>query len=291
MRVDDKLLDKIKALIDMTKPRQLTLLLVTMYGAYFAAGGALDLTLLALLTITGFGSVGGVTALNMYLEKDIDSIMNRTRKRPLPSRKLRDEEALAGILAMILIGITAAAMINRYVAFTVLAGLYFDIVAYTELTKRSTAWNLVLGSFAGAMPALGGWAAGEGAITLGGIILAGIVFFWQPMHVSFLAYYFYEDYMRAGIPTVPSVLSTRAFSLFLAASIATVPMLLWLFMYIEGYGLVTSIITSLMALQAILKVFSFSRHPSKSTALDMIKFASPLIAIAFLGIPIERIFL
>ncbi|MEB3779520.1 MAG: heme o synthase [Desulfurococcales archaeon] len=285
--MDDKL-GKIKSLIQMTKPRQLILLLVTMYGAYFAAGGSLDPVSVGLLTITGFGSVGGVTALNMYLERDIDSMMKRTRKRPLPSGKLSDREALAGITIMILVGIIAAALINKYVAFAVLAGLYFDIIAYTELTKRSTAWNLVLGSFAGSMPALGGWAAGEGAITLGGLLLAGIVFFWQPMHVSFLAYYFREDYRRAGIPTVPDVLSTRAFSLFLAVSIGAIPVLLWAYMYIEGYGLFTSIITSAMAFQAILKVLDFSRHPSKSTALNMIKFASPLIAIAFLGIPVER---
>jgi len=285
--VDDKL-EKIKALIQMTKPRQLALLLVTMYGAYFAAGGPLAPTYIILLTVTGFGSIGGVTALNMYLEKDIDSLMKRTRKRPLPSGRLNDKEALVGITIMILAGITAAAMMNRYVAFTVLAGLYFDIIAYTELTKRSTVWNLLLGSFAGAMPALGGWAAGEGGITLGGLLLAGIVFFWQPMHVSFLAYYFHDDYRRAGIPTVPDVLSTKAFSIFLATSIAAIPLLLWAYMYIEGYGVFTSAITSIMALQAILKVLDFSRHPSKSTALSMIKFASPLIAIAFLGIPLEK---
>ncbi len=90
-------LGKVRAFISLTKPRQLALLMLTMYGAYFAGGGSLDPRMIGLLTVMGFSSIGGVTAFNMYFDKDIDAVMGRTRRRPLPSGVIGPREALVAV--------------------------------------------------------------------------------------------------------------------------------------------------------------------------------------------------
>ena len=278
---------KIKHIFIMTKPLQLLLLMITMYGAYLIATDSINLQTLLLLTVTGIGGAGGVTALNMYLERDIDSLMPRTSQRPLPSGNLSPGEALAGITLLILAGVLAGAAINKYVAFTVLAGLYFDIIGYTEIAKRRTEWALVLGSVAGSMPALGGWAAGRGAIDLAGLILAGIVFVWQPLHVAFIHYYYKEDYEKAGIPTIPGRLGDEWFGMIAVASILSFFLLVWAFYFASGIGLLTASIASIMAARALIAAKAFMDKPQKDMARRMIKYASPLVGIVFMLAPLE----
>ena len=280
-------LAKARHLFTMTKPLQLLLLMITMYGAYFIAAEEVDPVTLLLLTVTGVGGAGGVTALNMYLERDIDSLMPRTSKRPLPSGSLSPGEALAGIVLLIVAGVLAGAAINKYVAFTVLAGLYFDIIGYTEIAKRRSEWALLLGSVAGSMPALGGWAAGRGVIDLPGVILAGIVFAWQPLHVAFIHYYYKEDYERAGIPTIPGRLGDRRFGLLSVASIIGFFILVWAFYFSTGVGLVAASLASIMAARALVAAKAFTEKPERTLARRMIKYASPLVGIVFIVAPLE----
>jgi len=280
---------KLVALLRMTKPKQLLLLMVTMYGAYFLAASEPSPRDLALLTLTGVGAAGGVTALNMYIERDIDSVMERTRSRPLPSGVLAESEALAGIAALIVLGTLAGALINRYVAFAALAGFYFDIIAYTEVAKRRTEWALFLGSVAGSMPALGGWAAGHGSISLEGVLLAGIVFAWQPLHVAFIHYYYEGDYARAGVPTIPGRLGPRYFARLAAASIVSVAALSWAIYALTGEGFFTAALVSVMAARALAQVRVFERRPSREAARAMIKYASPLVGVVFVMLPIEAV--
>ena len=290
MNVFSEFIYKLRLFIALTKPRQLSLLMLTMYGAYFAAGGSTDPASLALLTLMGFSSIGGVTALNMYFDTDIDSIMRRTRKRPLPSRKLSPGEALMGSLALIAVGAVTAYMINPYVLATVLAGLFFDIVAYTQLTKRFTSLSIVSGSVAGSMPALGGWAAGAGAVTLGGVLLALLVFLWQPLHVWFLAYYFRRDYEDAGVPVLPTT-DPRELALLTAVTTISMPLTLWVFAGVYGYGYLSAAITTLLAIASIVKMRRFAETGERRAAISIFKFASPIIAVAFILVPLERVFM
>jgi len=272
----------------MTKPAQLALLMITMFGAYFAAGGSLDARTLLLLLLTGIGSAGGVTALNMYLEKDIDSIMRRTRGRPLPSGMLTPMEAITGITILIVIGVVSAALINKWIMFTVLVGLYFDIIAYTELFKRHTHWALLAGSVAGSMPALGGWAAGYGAISIEGLLLAGMVYVWQPLHVSFIHYAYSEDYEAAGIPTLHKGVGERGYGLLSLASIVGLIILVWVYVVIAGYGYVTALAATIIGVGAVRAALRFLSEPSRERARFMIKLASPTLGIVFLFLPVER---
>ncbi|WP_292320663.1 heme o synthase [Caldisphaera sp.] len=273
---------KLKALLEMTKPAQLGLLLVTVFGAYFAAGTPINIRNLLLLIPVGIGGIGGVTALNMYLEIDIDSIMKRTRKRPLPSRQLSKGEAILGIILLILIGIIAADFINKYVVFAIIMGLLFDIIGYTELTKRTTASNILFGGVAGAMPSLGGWAAATGSLGIGGILLALIVLAWIPMHIWFIVYYHIDDYKNASIPMLPVVSNEKTFGSLVIFSIISLDVLVWLFYLLEGRGLIAASLSTIFVLIALLKIKKFIGSPSKDNALSVFKFANSVIATFFI---------
>lgn len=281
------MMQKVRYFMELTKPRQTALLLVTMAGAYLIAAKSIDVIMLAKLLIMGFTAIGGVTALNMYLDRDIDAIMKRTSSRPLPRGRLSFDEVMIGILVMLLIGITIASTINRYVLFAVLAGLYFDIVGYTELTKRFTPASIILGSIAGSMPALGGWAAGAGEISLPGILLAGVVYAWQPLHVWFLAYAAEEDYRKAGVPVASLRTDHKTFSILVVAHLAIMIVAIWGISWTIGAGLLTASISSVFVLLAIARVLYFYKSPSKTEALRIFKFASPTLAIVYLMMPIE----
>lgn len=283
------LLGKLLHLFSLTKPRQLALLMLTMYGSYLVASARVDPVTLALLFLVGLGGAGGVTALNMYLDRDIDGLMRRTMARPLPSGRIGGGEAMAFSTGLIAVGLAAASMINSYVVLAVLLGLFFDIIAYTELSKRFSSLSLVLGSIAGSMPALGGWAAGAGHIGLPGILLASIVFAWQPLHVWFIGFYYLDDYNRAGIPIVPRGVSLRSVALMLVTSTTAIPVLAWLYSYVEGHGYATSLLVTLLSMAAIRGALGFYKNPSKERAYRMLKMASPIIAVAFVGYPIEAL--
>ncbi len=280
---------KLRLFITLTKPRQLALLMLTMYGAYFAAGGSADLYSLALLTVMGFSSIGGVTALNMYFDADIDYVMRRTRKRPLPSRKLSPGEALAGSVALIALGAVTAYMINPYVLATVLAGLFFDIVAYTQLTKRFTPLSIVSGSVAGSMPALGGWAAGAGAVTLGGVLLALLVFLWQPAHVALLNYYYREDYLSAGIRVLTERNPERSLKVALIASPLLLALAMWVFAYLEGMGYIGAIALSLLAVRIMREAERIRTRPGRGQLVTLFKNVGILIAVPYTLVPLETL--
>lgn len=280
-------MQKIRYFMELTKPRQTALLLVTMLGAYLIAAKSLDPVMVLKLLVMGFAAVGGVTALNMYLDRDIDAVMNRTSKRPLPTGRLSFDETMVGTLVMLLIGVTIAATINKYVLFAVLAGLFFDIIGYTELTKRFTPASIVLGSIAGSMPALGGWAAGAGEITLPGILLAGVVYAWQPLHVWFLAYAAEEDYRRAGVPVASLQMDPRAFSLLVVLHLLIMLASVWGISLLLRTGVFTASLSTMFILLAIARVLSFYRSPSKDEAFRIFKFASPTLAVVYLMMPAE----
>jgi len=281
------LISKVSAFIELTKPRQAALLMLTMYGAYIATGAPLDPVMLIKLTLGGFAAIGGVTALNMYFDYDIDSIMKRTSRRPLPSGRLSFEESLLGVTLMLILAVTIASTINEYVLFAFLAGLYFNIIGYTELTKRFTALNIVIGSIAGSMPALGGWAAGAGAITLPGILLAAVVYSWQPLHVWFLAYFLEEDYRRAKVPMAPFNYNVRVFSTLTLLHLAIMASAVWIFAYVTSKGYIAALLSTVFILLASVRVAYFVGNPSKAEALRIFKFATPTIAIVFVLVPLE----
>lgn len=280
------ILSKTKYVIEMTKPPQLGLLTFTAYSAYFAAGGTLNVAKLLLLAITSVGSIGGITALNMVLEADIDAIMGRTRKRPIPSGRLSHREGLIASLIMIAIGAAAALALNLYVLLAVLLAFIFDIPIYTILLKRRSPLNIIFGGIAGVMQVLGGWAAAAGGYSLASLFLALAVLAWIPMHIWFIVYYYYDDYKKARIPMYPVVAPPKKVSAVVIGFLGVMLASMWLYWATTSKGLLGDVLLTPLTAVAAYKIYKFSALPSREAAKSIFMFANPTLIVAFLFAPL-----
>ena len=199
----------IRDYVALTKPRILSMLLLTALCAMFlAADGVPDLSLIALVLGGGAMAAGGAHALNHYIERDIDSLMRRTRRRPVASGRVSPREALwFGIALNVIAFVLLTVLVNPLTAALTLSATLFYVFVYTIALKRSTPQNIVIGGAAGAVPPLAAWAAVTGSVELPAIYLFAIIFFWTPPHFWALALMIKDDYSSAGIPMLPVVTS------------------------------------------------------------------------------------
>ena len=205
--------DTVSAYIALTKPRIIELLLVTTVPAMVLAtrfvpgielGDWLRLTIWTL--VCGTLAAGSANAINQYLERDIDGLMARTRRRPLPAASVSPDNALVFGIAIGAIAVSLMAwQVNLVAAALTLLAIAFYVVVYTMLLKRSTPQNIVIGGAAGALPPVIGWAAVTGNVGLPAILLFLVVFYWTPPHFWALALRIRNDYAAAKIPMLPVV--------------------------------------------------------------------------------------
>ncbi len=196
-------------LISLTKPRIISLLLITTIAPMFVAGTP-SWSAVLWVTIGGYLMAGGANAVNMYLDSDIDDVMARTKLRPIPSGRMTPRAVIAfGILIATAATYMLAHFVNVITAALALAGFYFYVFIYTRWLKRSSPQNIVIGGAAGAFPPLVGWAAVTGRIDLAAIYLFLIVFYWTPPHFWALALNKQGDYGNAGVPMAPLVWGIR----------------------------------------------------------------------------------
>jgi heme o synthase len=193
--------------VGLTKPRIILLLLVTTVPAMVLAAHGLPSPWLVLATLLG-GTIaaGSANAINCYLDRDVDEIMRRTRRRPLPAHRVSPENALRfgyvlGAMSFLFLSIA----VNVLAASLALSAIAFYVFVYTLWLKRTTTQNIVIGGAAGAVPALVGWAAVTGSVGLPAWVLFAIVFAWTPPHFWALALRYRADYAAAGIPMLPVV--------------------------------------------------------------------------------------
>jgi protoheme IX farnesyltransferase len=192
-------------LIGLTKPRIISLLLVTAVAPMYAAGHP-SLTLVLAVLFGGYLMAGGANAVNMYIDRDIDDRMTRTRLRPIPSGRMMPVAVLAfGVALATAATLLLAYFANVLAASLALGGFYFYVFVYTRWLKRSTPQNIVIGGAAGAFPPLVGWAAVTGRLDLAAVYLFLIVFYWTPPHFWALALLKQRDYGNAGVPMAPLV--------------------------------------------------------------------------------------
>ena len=157
------------------------------------------------LAVSLFLAIAGRTIINMWYDRDIDAVMNRTYHRPLADGKVAPAEALRLGLVLSLLGVGMAVAMFPLYGLIVFAGLFFDAVVYTVWLKRRTCWSIVWGGISGGMPILAGRAFGTGPLDGSGILLALAVLFWIPTHILTFAMRYFDDYQTAKIPTFPSV--------------------------------------------------------------------------------------
>jgi protoheme IX farnesyltransferase len=156
--------------------------------------------------VAGTLAAGSANAINCYLDRDIDLLMARTRRRPLPAHEVDPERALLFGIALGVISVVVMAwFVNLTAAFLTLLAIGFYVVVYTILLKRTTTQNIVIGGAAGALPPVIGWAAVTGSVGIPALLLFALVFYWTPPHFWALSLRIRKDYAAAGVPMLPVV--------------------------------------------------------------------------------------
>jgi len=282
---------RIAAYVALTKPRIIELLLVTTVPAMVVAErGFPPLGLILLTLLGGTLSAGGANAINCYIDRDIDSVMPRTKKRPLPSHKVEPRNALIfgvalGVIAFALLWLA----VNPLSATLATAALLFYVFVYTLGMKRSTPQNIVIGGAAGAMPALVGWAAVTNTVELPALALFGIIFYWTPPHFWALAMRYEKDYAKAGVPMMPVVYgkaeTTRHILLY---SILLFAMCL-AFFSVAKMG--TIYLAAMLVLNGLFIGWSFKlwRNPTPKSAWGLFRFSIYYLALLFGAMAVDQL--
>ena len=269
--------------VTLTKPRIMSLLLLTGLCGMIVGAGGLPPLWLVVVTMLGLGlACGGASALNHVLDADIDRLMGkRTRSRPVAAGRVPAPYALEfGLALMALSFVLLAGVVNPLTALLALAGGLFYVLVYTRYLKRSTPQNIVIGGAAGAVPPLVGWAAATGDLTLPALVLFAVVFLWTPPHFWALALLIKRDYQAAGVPMLPVVRgedeTARQIVLYTVALVAfTLAPALW-----GMFGLVYLVAAA--ALGAIFLAFAWMLRRERTPARAGLLFHYSLLYLALL---------
>ena len=281
------------AYLQLTKPKIVFLLLLTTLGAMLAAGkGTVSWPLLVATLTAGSLCAGGAGAVNSYLDRDADRVMERTRKRPLPLGKVRPRSALWFGVALGLGSVLLFAFfVNQIAAILAAVAWVYYVLGYSMYLKHRTPQNIVIGGAAGAFPPLIGWTAVTGSLELEGIFLFLIIFFWTPPHAWALALLAQEDYRKARIPMLPVVQGEREtgrqilrYSLLLVV-VTSVPVALGLFGVL--YLAATLLLGSLLVAFAV----GVWLQPKRLQALRLFRYSTLYLALLFLVLVLDRTYL
>jgi heme o synthase len=277
--------------IALMKPRVMSLVVFTALVGLAVAPGSLHpvAAFTALLCIAvGAGAAG---ALNMWYDADVDALMTRTARRPVPMGRVRPGEALAfgltlGSFAVVVLGLLVNWVAAALLAFTI----FFYVVIYTIWLKRSTPQNIVIGGAAGAFPPMIGWAAVTGSLSLEPVLLFLIIFFWTPPHFWALALYRTEDYARARIPMLPVVsgdASTRRQIMLYTLVLVPLGVAPWAFGYTGALYGVTALVNGAIMVMLGWQVFRESR-PSERASRNLFAFSILYLFLLFAVLLVER---
>jgi protoheme IX farnesyltransferase len=278
----------------LLKPRVMSLVVFTALAGLLLAP-TLPHPVIAFASLLAIAVGAGASgALNMWYDADIDALMTRTRRRPIPAGRLFREEALAfglvlAIMAVLTLGLVANWLAAGLLAFTI----FFYVVIYTMWLKRSTPLNIVIGGAAGALPPIVGFAAATGAVDLASVVLFSIIFIWTPPHFWALALVKREEYGRAGVPMLPNVAGedrTRLEILVYSLLLAPVGVLPYLIGFASPFYGAVSILLGLAIVYSAIEVFR-RRDGDAARRAAMRLFASSVLYLflLFMVLVIERL--
>jgi protoheme IX farnesyltransferase len=277
--------------VALTKPRIIELLLVTTVPTMFVAqAGVPSLWLMVATVLGGTLAAGGANAINMYVDRDIDAIMKRTRNRPLVTGVVRPTEAL--VFAIVLEAVAFAwmwATVNLISAALAVAACLFYVFVYTLWLKRTSTQNIVIGGAAGAVPVLIGWTAVRGRLDWAPVVLFAVIFVWTPPHFWALAIRYREDYAAAEVPMLPSVADLRTTSV----RILRYTLLLWfltlLFDPVAGMGpiyLVTAVILGAVFTALAVRLL---RTGDSALAMRLFSYSITYVTLLFAAMAVDSV--
>jgi len=278
--------------IEVTKPSTVALLVFTCLGAMVAAGGVGSLSLggwvLALVAITA--GCAAADTLTCYIDRDIDALMDRTKGRPLPGKRIYPpEKALAWGSFLTALSLGLSFLLNSVAALWMFLGLFDNVVVYSLLAKRRTCTNILLGSISGGMPALFGWAAVQGNVTWTAVLISLLVITWTPNHIWNLAIRYREDYARAGVPMLPVVTNLKRAVNLIAISVPLMVAESLLLGIVGKFGAIYFVAASVGGLVSLAGHIYLVLRPTERNAWRMFKLSSLYLALIFAGMIVDRL--
>lgn len=283
--------------IVLTKPKVISLLLLTTVGAMFVAAKGMPnwLALIGVL-IGGYMSAGAAGVFNMIYDADIDVNMKRTAKRPMVRGSVTPRNALVFAVALTLLSFVVIwATSNVLAALLSWAGIAFYVLIYTMWLKRRTWQNIVIGGAAGSIPPLVGWAAVTGDLSLLAWLLFAVVFVWTPVHFWALALMVKKDYANVGVPMAPAVIGERATIMQMIFYTVLTVLLTVLPFFLKEVSI--AYLVAVIALNGVLavrmmRVFAVMRSGEtvdRTTALPLYKYSMSYLALLFLVMALDRV--
>lgn len=278
------------AYVEVTKPASVLLLVFTGLATIIVAAGGrslpLDLFAKTLLALT-LGCAGANT-LTCYVDRDMDQVMERTRRRPIPSGRIRpSEKALVWGLLLTVVSLAVAWIINPLVFLLGLVGFADNVLIYSLLLKRRSAWNIILGGFSGGIPVLSAWAAVWGRIDLTALLMSAVVVLWIPNHIWNLAIYYAEDYKRVRVPMLPAVVSLERTTRCTMATVLLMYLLSLALYFVGGFGPIYLAAAVTFGLFVTVSNFVLALHPSREKSWVMFKVSSPYLFVLFLAMALD----
>jgi protoheme IX farnesyltransferase len=266
------------------------LLFTTLAGMLVAIGGLPPARILMWTLVGGARAYGGASAINHYVDRDIDALMSRTRSRPLPGGRLAPVQvALFGVVLTVLAMMVLIAFVNPLAAALSLAGNLFYVFVYTLWLKRATPQNIVIGGAAGSVPPVVGWAAVQSSVGLPALLMFGLIFLWTPPHFWALALFKRGDYAAAGVPMLPAVRgdaeTRRQIVLYSITMVATS----LLFVPLGGAGPLYLLAALLFGALFIRRVASLWRTRSDAAARALFVYSIYYLGLIFLALVVDRI--
>jgi heme o synthase len=198
--------------LDLTKPGvTAVMLLSSMATLFIASEGLPQVSTIFFLLVGGYMAVGGANVMNCCLDADLDAIMTRTADRPLAAQRLDLRNSFTFGLALVSLSFLVLAVgVNLLAALLAMVAVFVHVMVYTRWLKRKSAYNVLVGAVAGAMAPLIGWAAADGTLSYQALLFFAIIFYWTPTHFWSLALSMRSEYIKAGIPTLPTVHGPQA---------------------------------------------------------------------------------
>jgi protoheme IX farnesyltransferase len=298
--------DTVRAYIALTKPRIIELLLVTtvpamvlatrdLPGATAGVDWASWVGLVFWTMLGGTLAAGSANAINCYLDRDIDLLMTRTRRRPLPAHQVDPERAvLFGLVLGVIAFVVMAWFVNLVAAFLTLLAIAFYVVVYTILLKRSTPQNIVIGGAAGALPPVIGWAAVTGDVGMPAVLLFALVFYWTPPHFWALSLRIRKDYAAAGVPMLPVVKgiaeTTRQIGLYTVLMVA-ISLVLWAVARMGAIYLVSAVTLGAIFLWQAFGLWrrGASEEASTAGAIRLYRYSISYLSLLFAAVAIDAL--
>ncbi len=281
----------IAAYVELTKPKVTALL--TLGGV---AGGFLAYThsvwlRIVIGTIAVIIASSGINCITNYIDRDIDAVMERTKNRPLPTGRITPPiKAVYLGIVLVILSIIILIPFSIYAVFWIIIGLLFDPIFYNYYTKRKTAWNIIIGAFAGGAPVFVVWATVTNQLfSIYPFLLFLLIVLWTPIHIWSLSIKYVKDYKNANIPMLPVVKSVE----YTIKTIGIFSILLFLVSVAVYFELALNfvVLALLIIINLLLLIYSFSlfSRASEKTAYILFKITSPYLAVVFLIVIIHAL--